>query len=140
MKEKSHVIEATLIRVDTVKNMKQYSSEANIFFRNIPNHITIEQIKTLFSPFGKVMSSKLVASENKSLGYGYVQFESKASAEECIKKANEFLLDGVSIKIERFVPRSGRENIKNNIYVKGFSKKASIEEITQKIEVLKQYK
>lgn len=135
---KSHVIDETLIRVDTVKNMKQYSSEANIFFRNIPNNVTIEQIKTLFSQFGKVISSKLVTSENKSLGYGYVQFESKASVEECIKKANELFIEGSPINVERFVPRSGRENIKNNLYVKGFSKKASIEEITKIIEVLKQ--
>ena len=129
------IIDEALVRVDTVKNMKQYTMEANIFFRNIPNDVTDDKLKELFSKFGKVISLKLVSNENKSLGYGYVQFELKDSAEKCLKNEKELYIDQNQINVSRFVPRSNRENIKNNLFVKGLPENMSKEDILEKIDV-----
>lgn len=43
----------------------------------------------LFQKFGKILSSKVVMSEDgKSKGYGFVQFESEESANAAIEKLN----------------------------------------------------
>ena len=130
------VIDDTLVRVDTVKNMKQISNEANLFFQNIPIEFTNDQIKGLFSKFGKVISSKLVANKSKSLGYGYVQFETKEAAEKCLKSDNELFIDGTPLNVTRFIPRNNRENIKNNLYVKNLPENKPTEDISQKIQVI----
>lgn len=130
------IIDDSLVRVDTIKNTKQYPLEANIYFRNIPSEINNEQISRFFAQFGKVVSLKLVVNANKSfLGYGYVQFESKESADKCLKRENDLFYEKNQIAVSRFVPRGNRENIKNNLYLKNLPEKMSVEEISQKIEV-----
>jgi polyadenylate-binding protein len=43
----------------------------------------------LFQKYGKILSSKIVMSEDgKSKGYGYIQFDSEESANDAIEKMN----------------------------------------------------
>jgi polyadenylate-binding protein len=43
----------------------------------------------LFKKYGKILSSKIVMSEDgKSKGYGYIQFDSEESANDAIEKMN----------------------------------------------------
>jgi polyadenylate-binding protein len=43
----------------------------------------------LFQKYGKILSSKIVMSEDgKSKGYGYIQFDSEESANDAIQKMN----------------------------------------------------
>ena len=133
------IIEGTLARVDNVKNIKQINNEANLFFQNVPSETSGDQVKQVFSRFGKVVSFKLVSNKNTSLGYGYVQFDTKDSAEKCLKEQG-LEIAGSTVQVSMFIPRGDREkNAKNNIYVKNFPEGRSNEEISQKIEVFRQF-
>lgn len=114
----STVIEGHLLRVDTVKNISKFPLEANLFFKSSRLELSAEELKNLFSGFGKFASFKLVSRENKSLGYGYIQFETKESAEKCLKNEENVELRESGLEVVQFVPRNSRETRKNNLYVK----------------------
>lgn len=63
------------------KNIKELSSEANIFVKNVSNTVTPAEFESFFSQFGEVFSSKLNQFDKSEggTGYGYVQFENKDS-------------------------------------------------------------
>lgn len=125
--------------MDNVKNIKQINNETNIFFQNVPSEISANQVKQVFSKFGKVVSFKLVSNKNTSLGYGYVQFEAKDSAERCLRDQG-LEIGGSIVQVSMFVPRGDREKTaKNNLYVKNFPEGKSNEEISQQIEVIRQF-
>lgn len=69
------------IRVTFKKNIKELSTEANIFVKNIPNNVNAPDFESFFSQFGEVFSSKLNQFDKSEggTGYGYVQFENKDS-------------------------------------------------------------
>lgn len=47
--------------------------------------ITIKELDDFFSKFGSIFSSKIAKSDNGvALGYGYVQYDDKESADKCI--------------------------------------------------------
>ena len=50
---------------------------------------------------GRVKAVKIVrkADSQQSRGYGFVEVDSKASAEKAVKKLQNFLLDGHAIKL-----------------------------------------
>lgn len=111
-------IDGVLLRVDNVRNMRQYSLEGNLFFKSAPLDLTNDEIKNLFSQFGKVASCKLVCQEDRSLGLGYVQYENKESADKCLNTEQDNPVKQLGIEVVRFIPRSNRETRKNNLYVK----------------------
>ena len=79
------------MRVTWKKNIKEISHENNIFIKNIPlsttqecNYLTLE-LEKLFSQFGPVFSCKISFDQDGvSRGYGYVQYEKKESAHNCL--------------------------------------------------------
>lgn len=56
------------------KNIKELSSEANIFVKNIPKDVNAPEFEALFTKFGEVFSSKLNQFDQteNGTGYGYV--------------------------------------------------------------------
>lgn len=123
------------MRVDTVKNIRQYSLEANLFFKCSSLELTSEGIKSLFAKFGKIASFKLVSRENKSLGYGYLQFENKEIAEKCLKNEENAELREAGLEVVQFVPRNNRETRKNNLYVKIPYENLEKEQVAKLIDV-----
>lgn len=62
-----------------------------VFLQNLSDSIDSIKLQEMFQKFGNVLSCKVVTSDDgKSRGYGFVQFESEASAKAAIEK-----LDGV---------------------------------------------
>ena len=133
------------IRVCLKKSMKEIEKEANVFLKEVDPAITIKEIDEVFSAYGKIFSSKISTDdEGNSCGYGYVQFQSKAEAEECLSHAveNKIVVAGKDVTVERFVPYSSRdtESLKRNLYFKNFPTDLSEAELNQSImEKLKPY-
>jgi polyadenylate-binding protein len=60
-----------------------------ISLQNLAESIDNLGLHDLFQKYGKILSSKIVMSEDgKSKGYGYIQFDSEESANDAIEKMN----------------------------------------------------
>jgi polyadenylate-binding protein len=91
------------IRVTWKKNLRELSTEFNIFIKNLDPSITVADIDSTFSQFGTIFTSKLSMDEKgNSRGYGYVQFESKESAERAIAEASNLRIRDLPVEINSF--------------------------------------
>lgn len=105
------------------KISSQRESVANIFVKNFSENVTVRDLEELFSRYGTVLSSKVCYDETgKSLGYGFVQFESSELAEVAIKNQNGKMWNKSELIVQTFVPLNSRiTSIPNcNLYVRGF--------------------
>lgn len=82
------VILQNRLRVTFKKDIKSLSNESNIFVKSVPNTVTPIEFENFFTQFGEVFSSKLNIFDQSegAKGYGYVQFESKESAQKCLEQ------------------------------------------------------
>ncbi|KAK7345453.1 hypothetical protein VNO77_16057 [Canavalia gladiata] len=100
------------------------SGKANVFVKNLDESIDNAGLHDLFQPYGSILSSKVVISEDgKSKGYGFVQFESEESANAAIEKLNGFTVRDKQIYVGEFVKKSDRvlpgpEAKYTNLYIK----------------------
>lgn len=62
----------------------------NVFYKNIPRSFTQEDIDKMFSEFGVITSRKLVVTsdEKKACNFGFVNFDSQASAKAAVDGLN----------------------------------------------------
>jgi RNA recognition motif-containing protein len=66
----------------------------------LPLDFTMEQLRTLFEPFGIVNSTKVVRDPlGRSLSFGYVEMDSEASAEEAREALDGTKLYDYSIRV-----------------------------------------
>ena len=79
----------------------------NIYVGNLAYEVTDKDLNTAFSAFGRVTSAKVVADmySGKSKGFGFVEMESKAEAQEAIAQLNGTDLKGRSITVNEARPR-----------------------------------
>ena len=62
---------------------------SDLFIFHLPNEIGDEELKNLFLPFGKVVSSAVSTKDNgESKGFGFVSFDNPSSAREALKALN----------------------------------------------------
>ncbi|GMH19457.1 hypothetical protein Nepgr_021298 [Nepenthes gracilis] len=82
------------------------SGTGNIFIKNLDKANDNKSLHDTFSAFGNILSCKIATDGNSdSKGYGFVQFENKASVENVIDKLNGMLSNDKQTKF-------------NNVYVK----------------------
>ena len=96
---------------------------ANVFVKNFPEALTAHDLDELFCKFGGVLSSKVCYDDSgKSLGYGFVQFESSEYAEIAIKNMNGKIFQGYELIVQNFIPCNMRISSMPslNLYVRGF--------------------
>lgn len=121
-----HVIQAYKFRIDHDKN-------ANLFVKQIPQAATEVDLKAKFSEWGPVLSVKLSTYDNgDSKGFGFVQLQDPAKAQEAIAALNGKEWDGKELFVTVFKSQKEREAgtpTLNNLYVKGFSDKTTEEEL-----------
>ncbi|KAJ4972182.1 hypothetical protein NE237_005281 [Protea cynaroides] len=85
------------------------SGIGNLFLKNLDESIDNVKLNEMFSKYGNITSCKVVMSlDGKSKGYGFVQFESEASANAAVEKLNGSIIGGKQIYVGNFVKKSER--------------------------------
>ncbi|KAK6618516.1 ELAV-like protein 3 [Polyplax serrata] len=98
-------------------------SKTNLIVNYLPQTMTQEEIRSLFSSIGEVESCKLIRDKvtGQSLGYGFVNYQRPEDAEKAINTLNGLRLQNKTIKVSFARPSS--ESIKGaNLYVSGLPK------------------
>ncbi|ODV74896.1 uncharacterized protein CYBJADRAFT_117254, partial [Cyberlindnera jadinii NRRL Y-1542] len=98
----------------------------NIYVRGLTHDIDTQDLHQLFGPFGTIISCKIVTDEfGRSQGYGFVNFNNGASADEAIEKLNGLLVNGSKLYLNHHIAKNERlERIDyerlhfTNLYVK----------------------
>ncbi|XP_033218665.1 ELAV-like protein 1 isoform X6 [Belonocnema kinseyi] len=109
----------------------QEESKTNLIVNYLPQTMTQEEIRSLFSSIGEVESCKLIRDKltgnllenlnSQSLGYGFVNYHRPEDAEKAINTLNGLRLQNKTIKVSYARPSS--EAIKGaNLYVSGLPK------------------
>lgn len=98
-------------------------SKTNLIVNYLPQTMSQEEIRSLFSSVGEVESCKLIRDKvtGQSLGYGFVNYHKIEDAEKAINTLNGLRLQNKTIKVSYARPSS--EAIKGaNLYVSGLPK------------------
>lgn len=120
-------------------------NRTNLIVNYLPQSMTEEEIKSLFSSVGEVESVKLVRDKNitfpinplnpnavrgQSLGYGFVNYRRHQDAEQAVNVLNGLRLQNKVIKVSFARPSS--EGIKGaNLYISGLPKTITQEELEE---------
>merc|ERR1712000_730690 len=81
-------------------------STVRVFAGNLPFSVTEEQLKTMFSECGTVVSATIITRGTRSLGYGFVEMENLEAADKAVSAMNKKEVDGRTINVEISRPRS----------------------------------
>ncbi len=94
--------------------------EYNVFVKKISKTVTSQEFHELFSKYGNVVSARLVEDdEGENIGYGFVLYDSKQSADLAIREANNLDWKDKTLYAGPFVKnRPKKTPVFNNIYVK----------------------
>lgn len=105
-------------------------SKTNLIVNYLPQTMTQEEIRSLFSSIGDVESCKLIRDKvtGQSLGYGFVNYVRPEDADKAINTLNGLRLQNKTIKVSFARPSS--EAIKGaNLYVSGLPKAMTQQEL-----------
>merc|ERR1712042_399608 len=97
--------------------------KTNLIVNYLPQTMTQEEIRSLFSSIGEVESCKLIRDKvtGQSLGYGFVNYHRQEDASKAIQTLNGLRLQNKTIRVSYARPSS--EAIKGaNLYVSGLPK------------------
>ncbi|CAF0727138.1 unnamed protein product [Brachionus calyciflorus] len=98
-------------------------SRTNLIVNYLPQNMTQDEIKALFSSIGTVESCKLIKDKltGQSLGYAFVNFQNEEDSDKAVSTLNGMRLQNKTIKVSHARPSS--ESIKGaNLYVCGLDK------------------
>ena len=86
----------------------------NIYVGNLGYSVTEGQLEALFQEFGAVASVNLIKDKysGESKGFGFVEMNKQAEAEEAIKKLNGRTLDRRNLTVNIARPRGDRSRSK----------------------------
>jgi len=93
------------------------SNTIKVFVGNLSFNTTDEGLAEAFKNCGKIVSSNIITRgrNKRSLGYGFLEFETIAAANAAVAAMNKKELDGRPINVEVARPRpEGEENNNNN--------------------------
>ncbi|KAK9767088.1 hypothetical protein K7432_003355 [Basidiobolus ranarum] len=76
-----------------------------VFVGNLSFQTTEEELEKFFTVAGKVLKTNIITRGTRSLGYGFVTFESETEAEEAVNKLDKKELDGREINVEVAKPK-----------------------------------
>ena len=103
-------------------NFKDLPAEANLFFNNLSENITEEDLENWIKEHktGSVISCKIQYDKGKSKGFGYVQLDSKDNCDRALNATEngKMIIKDQIVIAQRFTPKSERVALKNNLYVK----------------------
>jgi RNA recognition motif-containing protein len=88
----------------------------NIYVSNLSFQVESNDLKDFFTPYGEVVSSKVITDREtgKSRGFGFVEMASDAAGNEAISKLNGAMVDGRALNVTVARPKEntggGRES------------------------------
>ncbi len=82
----------------------------NIYVGNLPYSIDRDQLRECFAQFGEVRAARIVTEREsgKSKGYGFVDMDNDAEANEAIAKLNGTDIGGRKVVVNEARPREDR--------------------------------
>ncbi|XP_053353022.1 ELAV-like protein 1a isoform X3 [Clarias gariepinus] len=98
-------------------------SKTNLIVNYLPQNMSQDELRSLFSSIGEVESAKLIRDKvaGHSLGYGFVNYVNPNDAERAISTLNGLRLQSKTIKVSFARPSS--DSIKDaNLYISGLPK------------------
>lgn len=117
------------------------AGQGNVFIKNLDEAIDNKALHDTFAAFGKILSCKVASNEHGSLGYGFVHYENKESAEEAIKHVNGMLLNDKKVYVGYHISKKDRQaKIEEaraqytNVYVKNLDPSVTQEEFEKLFE------
>ncbi|XP_066105541.1 polyadenylate-binding protein 1-like isoform X1 [Saccopteryx bilineata] len=103
------------------------SGVGNIFVNHLDKTVDNKTLFSMFSPFGNILSCKVVSDENGPKGHAFVHFDTEKAADRAIEQMHGKLLSGHKLFVGRFKPPDEREADRKakakdftNVYVKNF--------------------
>lgn len=86
----------------------------NIYVANLSFHTTEDDLRTMFSQYGKVESVKIILDKetNKSRGFGFIEMQDDQAGQEAIKMLNNKDIQGrlLSVTVARPKENKGSQN------------------------------
>ncbi len=84
----------------------------NIFVSNLNFKVKSEDLKTLFSTYGEVVSSKVITDKfsGKSRGFGFVEMKNDDDGQKAIDDLNQKEFEGRNISVSVAKPRTENPN------------------------------
>jgi RNA recognition motif-containing protein len=81
-----------------------------IYVSNLSFNVQDEELLNLFTPFGPVMSAKVINDREtgRSRGFGFVEMEDDNAAQEAIQKLDKSDLDGRAIGVSEARPKPAK--------------------------------
>jgi RNA recognition motif-containing protein len=79
----------------------------NIFVGNLASDVIDEELKALFSKYGRVSSVKIIRDmfSQTSKGFGFVEMPGKAEAQKALTELNTFELKGKKLNVNEARPQ-----------------------------------
>ncbi|KAM4739559.1 ELAV-like protein 1 isoform 1-T1 [Anableps anableps] len=105
-------------------------SRTNLIVNYLPQSMSQDELRSLFSSVGEVESAKLIRDKvaGHSLGYGFVNFVNHSDAERAISTLNGLRLQSKTIKVSFARPSS--DTIKDaNLYISGLPRTLSQQDL-----------
>ena len=84
----------------------------NIYVGNLNWNMTSDDLQNLFSPYGEVISAKIVTDKfnnNRSKGFGFVEMSDDDAARSAISQLNDTDVSGRKIVVNESAPRKEGE-------------------------------
>lgn len=84
----------------------------NMYVGNLSFSVTEDDLKSVFSEFGEVVSVNIIKDKysGKSKGFGFVEMPNNSEADKAIKSLNGSNLQGRNIKVNQATPRGERSS------------------------------
>lgn len=123
------------ITLSRKKDNIERDSQANLHVKNLPESLTQKDLEILFKDFGTIITCKLeLSQDNKSRGFGYVQFSQQSEANEAMQKMNGYEVDGKKLSVTVLTRRNDRPEVMDNftnLYVSNLPDNLTDEEFLQ---------
>ena len=86
----------------------------SVFVGNIPNDVTEDQLKEIFSQVGPVLSFRIVYDKEsgKAKGYGFAEYPDQETAQSAMRNLNNYDLSGRILRVDHASSEKSKEELR----------------------------